>query len=87
MLMLIAVPVGLAMFAMIALALFAPFQLESGPTVEHSSEAVWDVCRKFVLERLHAPKTAEFARFSDSKIVSGDGEVHPRFDAQNGFGR
>jgi len=55
----------------------------------HSSDAAWSICKQFVTDRLRAPKTAEFASMSDSRVLGGGGgeyEVHSYVDAQNGFG-
>ena len=48
------------------------------------------MCEQFVKGRLRAPKTAEFARMSESQVQEGDlpGEyfVRSHVDAQNAFG-
>ncbi len=51
--------------------------------------AAYSICKDFVLDRLKAPKTAQFAGFDDAKVHDlggGDYEVIGFVDAQNAFG-
>jgi hypothetical protein len=85
----LAIVIGMYYFAMVMRMLMNSRATKAPPPISHSASAAWSVCQQFVSEWHRAPKTAEFADFSDSQSRGGqDGEyeIHSYVDAQNGFG-